>query len=67
MFGQYDASRMWRFPQVRAISRSVSSLTPEQFDISKDSKRGHDVATEGLQHLKACGKRLYQGHAEGGK
>jgi len=46
MFGQYEASKTRRFAQVWAISRSVSSLTHEQFDISKDSKRGHAVAAE---------------------
>lgn len=46
MFGQYEASRMLRFTQTLAISRTVSSLTQEQFDISKDSKSGHDVAAD---------------------
>nr|GMD40680.1 hypothetical protein Iba_chr10aCG11700 [Ipomoea batatas] len=46
MFGQYEASRTWRFTHVRDISRSVSSLAHEQFDISKDAKSGHEVAAE---------------------
>lgn len=37
IFGQYDALRTWRLAQVIDISRSVSSLTHEQFDISSDS------------------------------
>lgn len=37
MFGQYDALRKWRLAQLRAISRNVSSLTHEQFDMSRDS------------------------------
>ena len=31
---------------MRAISRSVSSLTHEQFDMSKDSNWGHEIAAE---------------------
>lgn len=56
MFGQYEASRTWRLAQVRAISRSVSSVTHEQFEMSKDSKRGHDVAAERI----AASENLWQ-------
>ena len=56
MFGQYEALRTWRLPQVRAISRIVSSVTHEQFDISKDSKSGQDVAAERI----AASENLWQ-------
>lgn len=46
MFGQYDALRIWRLAQFCATSRSVSSLTHEQFDMSKDSNCGQEVAAE---------------------
>uniref|UniRef100_A0A7C9EMY2 Uncharacterized protein n=1 Tax=Opuntia streptacantha TaxID=393608 RepID=A0A7C9EMY2_OPUST len=46
ILGQYEALRLRRFAQVLPISRSVSSLTHEQFGISRDSKRGHDITAE---------------------
>lgn len=46
MFGQYEALRKWRLAQARAISRRVSSLTHEQFDMSRDSNWGHEIAAE---------------------
>lgn len=56
MFGQYEALRAWRLAHVRAISRSVSSLTHEQFDRSKDSKSWHDIAAERI----AASESLWQ-------
>lgn len=56
MFGQYEASRIWRFAQEKAIPCNVSSLTHEQFDISKDSNSGHDVTAERI----AASKSLWQ-------
>lgn len=56
MFWQYEALRTWRLAHMRAISRNVSSLTHEQFDISRDSKRGHDVAAERI----AASESLWQ-------
>lgn len=41
---------------MRAISRSVSSLTHEQFDISRDSNRGHEIAAERI----AASESLWQ-------
>ena len=46
MLGQYEEFREWRLAQVRAISRNVSSLTQEQFDMSKDSNWGQEVTAE---------------------
>lgn len=56
MFGQYDALRKWRLAQLRAISRNVSSLTHEQFDMSRDSNWGHEVAAERM----AASESLWQ-------
>lgn len=56
MFGQYEALRTWRLPQVRAISRSVSSLTHEQLDISMESKSGQVIAAERI----AASESLWQ-------
>lgn len=44
MFGQLDASRTERFGHELAISRSVSSVTHEQDDISTDANSGQAVA-----------------------
>lgn len=56
MFEQYEASRTVRFTQTLAISRTVSSLTEEQFDISRDSKSGHDIAADRI----AASESLWQ-------
>lgn len=56
MFGQYEALRTRILAHARAISRSVSSLTHEQFDISKDSSRWHDIAAERI----AASESLWQ-------
>lgn len=44
MFGQLDASRAERLEHVLAISRSVSSVTQEQDDISNFVNNGQIVA-----------------------
>ena len=44
MFGQYDASRVWRCAHASEISRRVSSVTYAQPAIFKDAKRGQATA-----------------------
>lgn len=53
-------------PPPLVISCNVSSLTREQFDMSKDSRSGHDVAADRTAALADCDKMLYQDHVKEG-